>query len=111
MTGELALARLHQHQEGVLAIMREAEPMLTDPLLGDVAGLARLRWTLMRALNAYQLFKHQTFFAPAIANRSLGEAHRAERMKRACTAMAEEFRGHVSKWSGVPTSRKSAANW
>ena len=101
------LARLHQHQEAVLAIMRGAEPLLVDPDLRDVAALARARWALMRALTGYALFKHGEIFNPAIARQLLGEATRAERMKQRCEAMGGEFRGHVSKWSG----RDVAGDW
>ena len=93
------LDRLHQHQEGILGIMRGAEPLLTDPSLRDVAALARSRWALMRALTAYQHFKHGEIFDPVIARRLLGDDGRAERLKRACLAISEDFRGHVAKWS------------
>lgn len=101
------LERLHQHQETVLAIMRGAEPLMTDPALRDIAGLARARWALVRALLAYQRFKHAEIFDPAIARCLLIEATRAERMKRACLAVGEEFRVHVGKWSG----RDVAGEW
>jgi hypothetical protein len=94
------LGRLHQHQDGILAIMRGAEPLLADPALRDVAALARSRWALMRALTAYQLFKHGEIFDPAIARQVLGDNARAERLKHACLAIGEDFRGHVAKWSG-----------
>lgn len=103
------LARLHQHQDGILAIMRGAEPLLRDPTLRDVAGLVRARWAVMRALTAYQLFKHQEIFDPAIQGRLLGGVERAERMKRACVAISEDFRGYVSKWSGSDVSGEWAA--
>lgn len=95
------LDRLVQHQDGILALMRGAEPLLTDPGLRDVAALARTRWALMRALTAYGLFKHNEIFDPAIARRLLGEADRATRMKQACVAMGQDFRDYVGKWSGT----------
>ena len=101
------LDRLHEQQEVVLALLREREPLLTDPVLRDVAALARTRWALMRALGAYMQFKHRLVFDPAIARRVLGESGKAERMKRACLAMDEEFRGYVAKWS----ARDVASEW
>ncbi|WP_425230878.1 hypothetical protein [Sphingomonas sp.] len=101
------LVRLHRHQENILAIMRGAEPLLRDSALRDVAALARARWALMRALGEYQLFKHNEIFDPAIARDLLGSALKAERMKRACIAMGDEFRGYVTKWSG----RDVAGDW
>ena len=109
MNGRALLDRLHAHQDGVLAIMRGAELLLRDPASRDVAGLARARWALMRALTAYGLFKLNEIFDPAISRRVLGEAQRAERMKRACVAMGDEFRGHVAKWSGADVAGEWAS--
>lgn len=95
------LTRLGEHQSGILAILRGAEPLLLDPVERDVAGPARARWALMRALMGYQQFKHREIFDPAIAGRVLGDAQRAGRMKRACMMMGDEFRGHVAKWSAA----------
>ena len=94
-----ALDRLHEHQGEILALMRTAEPMLTDPLARDVPGLARARWALMRALTAYQMFKHREIFDPLIAKAAPGEAHRLLRMKRACLDLGDVFRAYVQRWS------------
>ena len=101
------LMRLDAHQEAVLAIVRGAEPLLRDASLRDVAALARLRWALMRALTAYQHFKHNEIFDPAIARRLSIEAATATRMKRACLAMSEAFRDYVATWS----ARDVAGEW
>ena len=101
------LDQLQGHQDGILAIMRGAEPLLTDPTSRDVAALARARWALMRALTAYALFKHSRIFDPAIGRQVLGEAQRAKRMKQACLATGDDFRRHVTKWSG----RDVAGEW
>lgn len=95
------LTPLNEHQSGILAIIRGSEPLLLAPLERDVAGLARARWALMRALMGYQQFKHREIFDPAIAGAVLGDAQRAGRMKRACTIMSDEFRGYVAKWSAA----------
>ena len=102
------LERLQEHQDGILTIMQGAEPMLNDPASRDVTGLARARWTLMRALTAYQLFKHREIFDPAISRQLLGEAGRAERMKRACTVAGDAFRAHVTAWSGTDVAGRWA---
>ncbi len=94
------LERLRQHQDTALAIMRGGEALLRDPSR-DTAALARARWALMRVLGAYQLFKHREIFDPAIAGTVLGDARRAARMKAACTAIGEDFKGYVAKWSGT----------
>ena len=89
--------RLDQHQQAILDILREAEAMLTDPGTHDIAGLARARWALMRALTAYQLLMQGEVIEPAIGRK----APRAERMKQAGIAAVEAFRGNVTKWSGA----------
>ena len=100
MTDKVLLQRLHEHQESALSIMRGAEASLRGPGR-DVAALARARWALMRTLTAYQIFKHREVFDPAIGGPVLGDAQRAARMKRACMAMGEDFKGYVGKWSGT----------
>ena len=72
--------------------------MLTDSAR-DTAGLARARWAMMRALTAYQLFKHSKIFDPMIAKARPADAHRLLRMKRACTDMGDAFRAYVQQWS------------
>lgn len=93
-----ALEGLYRQQSDILDIMRGAEAMLCDTC--DVAGLARQRWALMRALTAYQLFKHREIFDPALAQATPATAHRLVRMKRACLDLGDAFRGHVQRWSG-----------
>ena len=95
------LEQLRQHQDSVLSIMDEAEPMLRDPAQRDVAGLARARWAMVRALATYQLFKHNQVFDPVVQGRLVGQGERAARMKQACIAVGDEFRGYVGKWSGT----------
>lgn len=101
MTTTGLLARLHRHQDAILTIMRTAEPLLRSAALRDVPALSRNRWSLMRALSEYQLFKHNEIFDPAIGRAVLGSAERADRLKRACIAMDDDFRAHVSKWGGA----------
>ena len=101
MSNEQLLQRLHVHQQIVVDIMRNTEMLLNQPGLRDTLGLARARWALMRALTDYQLFKHRAIFDPAIGGTVLGTAQRAARMKTACTAIGEQFRAHVTKWSAT----------
>ena len=101
MTKAGLLVRLHQHQDTILQIMREAEPLLRSASLRDIPALSRTRWALMRALTEYQLFKHNEIFDPAMGRAALGSAQRADRLKRACTAMGDEYRAYVGKWGGA----------
>ena len=93
------LERLQEHQAGILAILDEKMPLLDGVAAPDIAGLARARWTLMRALTAYSLFKHNTIFDPLIARATPADAHRLLRMKRACLDLGDEFRSYVQRWS------------
>lgn len=101
MTKTNVLVRLHQHQDSILSMMRTAEPLLRSASLRDIPALSRGRWSLMRALSEYQQFKHQHIFDPAIGRAALGSAQRAERMKRACIAMGDEYRAYAAKWGGA----------
>ncbi|WP_375390762.1 hypothetical protein [uncultured Sphingomonas sp.] len=89
-----------QHQAEILGIIRRSEAMLAHDVR-DVPGLARARWALVRALTAYQLFKHREVFDPMLAKARPAEAHRLAEMKRTCTAMGEAFRLYVQKWSAT----------
>ena len=109
MKNRALLDRLRYHQDVILVIMRDAEPLLTDPARRDVPQLARARWSLMRALTAYQLFKHNEIFDPTIARRLPGDVPRAMRMKQACSEMGGEFRRYVSKWSACDVASEWAA--
>lgn len=101
MTKAVLLARLHRHQDNILAMMRTAEPLLRNASLRDVPALSRARWALMRALTEYQLFKHNEIFDPAIAGAVLGSAQRADRLKRACITVGDEYRAYATKWGGA----------
>lgn len=100
MTSDTLQNQLQVHQDAILAIIGETEPLLRDSDHRDVATLARTRWTLMRLLTAYAIFKHGQIFDPIISRKLTGQVSRAERLKRACMAVGDEFRGHVTKWSG-----------
>lgn len=101
MNREAVLARLHQHQQAVLSIMDEAEPLLRDPAARDVAALARARWAMVRGLGEYQLFKHRRIFDPALATPDAPSRERAARLKQRCVEMGDEFRAYVTRWGGA----------
>jgi hypothetical protein len=108
MSRDCALARLTDHQLEVLAILNGAEPLLTDPAKRDVAALARARWAMMRALTAYQLFKHHEVFGPLLAKARPADAYHLVRMKRACTDLSDAFRSYVQRWSSTDVESRWA---
>jgi hypothetical protein len=94
-----ALTRLHDHQSRILVQIDGAVAMLgMDP---DTARLplARLRWTMVRMLRAYQLFKHGEIFEPVAAHGDADQRARARQMREACIAAGERFAAHVARWS------------
>ena len=96
-----ALDRLNDHQNGIVALLDEKEPLVVADARHDVATLARARWALMRALTAYAMFKHREIFDPLIAKARPADAHKLLRMKRACLELGDEFRAYVQKWSAA----------
>jgi hypothetical protein len=114
MTHPSALAPLNAHQTAILAILQDAESMLTDPATRDVAGLALARWALLRELTAYQMLKHAKLIDPVIRKGGPRDAQRLERVKRLGVEAFEAFRANVQRWSATdvtavwPTYQASA---
>ena len=88
--------------------------MLNDPIARDVAGLALARWSLMRELTAYQLFKHASVLDPAAVKGEPRDAARARQLKQEGVEAFDAFRGNVTRWSATdvgavwPTYQASA---
>lgn len=101
------LTLFSQHQAQVLTIMDQAEPILRTGGPADAPTLGRLRWELLRALGAYELFKHCELFDRAIAAGSPADAALARQMKADCLAMKDQFRAYVARWSRCSV----AAEW
>lgn len=99
MRDDKRLARLDEHQAAILDILRRGERML-HASERDVAGLARARWELARAILGYQGFKHREIFDPAAAG-APSHAALARRLKAECVATGESFRAYLSRWSSV----------
>ena len=99
-----ALAPLNSHQAAILAILQDAESMLTHPETRDVAGLALARWALLRELTAYQLLKHTKLMDPLIRKGPPREAQRIEQLKQAGVEAFDAFRGNVQRWSATDVS-------
>lgn len=94
-----ALAALGEHQSTIAALLRQSRERLDLDQAANAASLAALRWQLMRALRAYQLFKHRVIFDPAAKSGNAAEALRAAAMKERCLAIGEVFTEHVKRWS------------
>jgi predicted RNase H-like nuclease (RuvC/YqgF family) len=53
----------------------------------------------MRALRAYQLFKHVEVFDPIIASQCPKRAREAEELKRKCIEIGQQYEEHVRRWT------------
>ncbi|MGP7795687.1 hypothetical protein [Sphingomonas sp. CLY1604] len=99
MKDQQQVDRLLEHQAGIRANMDRAARLLAIGGAPDMAGLARLRWELVRLLAAYQMFKHREIFDPHIAGGSADRARTARALKVDCLALGEEVRRFVARHS------------
>lgn len=98
MSNNRRLAQLDAHQAVILEMLKRGEGLLNAPER-DAGALARTRWELVRALMAYQRFKHSEIFDPVAAKGCTDEARLARRLKSDCLQMGEAFRAYVATWS------------
>lgn len=99
MHTEHVIAHLQQHQREIEASLREGQALLADGNALQLKAIALVRWQLMRALRAYQLFKHTEIFNPIIASGAPSRAREAEELKQRCIVIGEAYREHVQRWS------------
>lgn len=106
MRASEALGQLARHQDQIVRGLA-----LMDRLVAagphELHAAQRLRWELGRHLRAYQLFKHNELFDPAIAAGRLVDADHARTMKARCTTAGEAYRAFMLEWSG----RDAASEW
>ena len=100
----MLVERLVEHQRTIAAIAERALPLLAVDSQPDPMALSRLRWELVRAMTAYQHFKHREIFDPAIKRGTGHLQHMAEVMKTDCVALGDEFTRYVQHWSSVGTA-------
>ncbi len=90
---------LHYHLEAVLPLLARKAAAMN---LGQAAALAEcvdLRVRMQAALGAYQVFKHDVIFDPAIRSGDAERAMLAREMKVNCIAVGEAFRRHIRQWT------------
>lgn len=97
---------LVRHQDRLHEILNEGRALLGSGGKDDVARLGRLRWELVRALRAYQLFKHLEIFGRAVSCGSPEDAALARAMRGRCDAIGEAFTAFTSRWSGTDIVRE-----
>ena len=107
MDKDHSIDALRRHQDAALRLLAQGADVLAqgqEALLENSAGLRR---ELMQVLGAYQVFKHDVIFDPAIASGDAERAGLAREMKVHCIAAGEVFRAHMMQW----TPARIAADW
>ena len=98
---------LRRHQEAAIGVLTRAVDCLDQGPAAVLAASAELRREFDEILGAYQIFKHERVFDPAIGS---GDEHRAalaRHMKVGCIAAGEVFRAYMSRW----TVDQIASDW
>jgi hypothetical protein len=98
------LERLTEHQQMIGDITGRAQALLQEKVQPDPMALSRLRWELMRAMTAYQQFKHREIFDPAIKRGEVNLQRMATAMKTECIAIGDALTRYVQHWSSTGTA-------
>ena len=101
MTASIDLEALRRHQELALGILSRGVAALEQGPAATVAAAPQVRQELGDALRAYQIFKHERIFDPAIASGDEQRAQMGRHMKIACISAGEVFRAHLKRWDAA----------
>ena len=93
------LDQLRRHQGSALEVLSRGVRCLEGGKAELLASSDELRQQMGEALGAYQVFKHEMIFDPAIASADPERVALARRMKVACIRAGEVFRAHMGRWS------------
>lgn len=102
-----AFARLQQHQLLVLDVLARAGTCIASGPDAVIAEAPAIRAELAAVLRAYELFKHEHIFDPAIASGHAARAELAHAMKVGCVAAGEILATHMRTWQ----DRNIRAEW
>jgi hypothetical protein len=95
----IACAReMDRHQTVVRDLLARKEALIRASQ-GDAEALSRLRWELIRAFMAYQMFKHREIFDAAASGGTPDQVVLAKRLKVDCIAMGAAHREYTQTWS------------
>ena len=90
---------LHHHLDAVFPLLARKAAVLDRGQAAVLAEYADLRAQLQSVLGAYQVFKHDVIFDPAIRSNDSERVALAREMKVNCIAAGEVFRRHVMQWT------------
>ncbi len=83
MDKDRSIDALRRHQDAALRLLAQGVEIFANGQEVPFENLTGLRWELVQVLGAYQVFKHDVIFDPAIAS---GDAERG--------ALAREMKVH-----------------
>ncbi len=89
---------LHHHLNAVLPLLARKAAGLDRGQAAVLAECVDLRVRMRAALGAYQAFKHEVIFDPAVRSNDVERAMLAREMKVNCIAAGEAFRRHIKQW-------------
>jgi hypothetical protein len=91
-------AALREHQQAAHVLLKQGAQAVSAGLGPTLAALPALRAEMASRLNAYQVFKHDGIFNPAVASGDRERGALSHAMKIECIAAGEVFRSHLSRW-------------
>lgn len=100
-------AALLQHQQAAHVLLKQGAEAVSAGLEPTLAALPELRARMAGVLNAYQMFKHDGIFNPAVTSGDAERSALGRAMKVECIAAGELFRSHLSRWKKADI----AADW
>lgn len=98
MTHMIDRDALRRHQEAALGVLARGAACIADGQEAVLANKPQLRREMADVLDAYQRFKHDRIFDPAIRSGDEQRAALARHMKVGCIAAGEVFRAHGRQW-------------
>ncbi len=99
MDKDRSIDALRRHQDAALRLLAQGVEIFAHGQEVPFENLTGLRWELVQVLGAYQVFKHDVIFDPAIASGDAERGALAREMKVHCIAAGEVFRVHVMQWT------------
>jgi len=90
---------VYHHLDAVLPLLARKAAALDRGQAAVLAECVDLRVQMRAALGAYQAFKHDVIFDPAIRSNDVERAMLAREMKVNCIAAGEAFRRHIMQWT------------
>jgi hypothetical protein len=94
-------AALVQHQRAAHVLLKQGAEAVSAGVAPTLAALPALRAEMAGVLNAYQTFKHDGIFNPAVASGDAERTTLGRAMKIECIAAGEVFRTHLSRWKAA----------